>query len=198
MSKLFIDTIIQHSGDLTEKDKIAILNIVSKHINKKMKILEYKYGIQLKFAKLPENNYDCAKKKIGFQTVAQITGPVKGEIPFYTTREISVPTPTVSAITTGIPLNPYGQYGLYNPVVGVPGLAINPFGSNSNKLEDRLKRANELILKLKQIENKLKNTECKDISNSDSVKKYFDCVDLDLNEDNTWEEINNILNKNIK
>ena len=45
MSKLFINTIIQYGGELSDSDKVTILNVASKHINKKMKILEYTYGI---------------------------------------------------------------------------------------------------------------------------------------------------------
>ena len=52
MSKLFINTIIQHGGDLSTSDQVAVLNVIAKHINKKMKIIEYKYKIQLKFEKL--------------------------------------------------------------------------------------------------------------------------------------------------
>lgn len=186
MSKLFINTIIQHGGDLSEKDKISVLNIISKQINKKMKIIEYKYGIQLKLLRLPENNSDCIRKKIGIQTVAQISGPLKGQIPFYTTTELSVPTPTISTVSTGVPLTPYG------PIIGVPGLATNPFGNNLNKLEDRIKRANEIISILKEIENELKVSKCKDIPETNPLKKYFECIDLeepDLSEENLIKKI---------
>jgi hypothetical protein len=184
MSELFIKTIIQHGGDLSEPDKVAILNIAAKKINKKMKIMEYKYGIQLKLSRLPESNNDCLPKKIGIYGMAQIDGPFRGQIPYYTNTKISIPTPTISTVSTGIPLSPFG------PVIGVPSLAINPFG-NSNKLEDRIKKANETLEKLIELGNKLgSGTRIEDL---DPLKKYFDYIDLE--EPDFTEEIEKILNK---
>ncbi len=184
MSKLFINTIIQHGGDLSDADKVAVLNIAAKKINKKMKIMEYEYGIEIKIPRLPESNRDCLPKKIAVQGIAQFDGPFKGQIPYYTNTEISIPTPTISAVTTGIPLSPFG------PVVGVPSLAINPFG-NSNSLEDRIKKANETLEKIIELGKKL-DTGVK-IEDSDPLKKCFDYVDLE--EPDFSEEIEKILSK---
>lgn len=187
MSKLFINTIIQYGGELSDSDKVTILNVASKHINKKMKILEYTYGIQLKLNKLQENNSDCVPRRIGIQTFAQIEGPIQGQIPFYTTTELAVPS--VSAVTTGVPLTPYG------PIVGVPGLAINPFGSRSDLLKERIEKAIETLSKLKKISNKLEATKCEDIADDDSIKKCFKCLDLDeeKNDDELREELDKII-----
>lgn len=187
MSKLFVDTIIQHGGDLTDADKVAVLNIASKSINKKMKILEYKYGIQLKLEKLPELNDDCLPKKIGIMGVAQIDGPYKGQIPYYTNTKFSIPTPTFSTVSTGIPLSPYG------PIVGIPTLAVNPYG-NIDRLNDRIKKATEILNILIELSEKLESLESGiKIKNSDPLKKYFTYVDLE--EPNTFEEIKKILEK---
>lgn len=185
MSKLFINTIIQYGGDkLSDSDKVVILNIAAKKINKKMKIIEYKYGIQLKLKKLPENNSDCLPKKIGIQGIAQFDGPLRGNIPYYTNTEIFIPSPTITTVTTGIPLTPYG------PIVGVPSLAINPFG-NTDTLEERIKNTIAILEKIMELSKKLE-TGVK-IENSDPLKKYFDYVDLE--EPDLSEEINKILNK---
>lgn len=184
MSKLFVDTIIQHGGDLSDADKVSVLNIASKAINKKMKILEYKYGIQLKLEKLPESNADCLPKKLGIMGVAQIDGPLRGQIPYYTTTQISIPTPTLSTVTTGVPISPFG------PIVGVPTLAVNPFG-NLNRLDDRIKKATETLETLVKLNEKLE-TGVK-IEDSDPLKKCFTYVDLE--EPETFEEIKKILEK---
>jgi hypothetical protein len=185
MSKLFIKTIIQYGGDdLSDSDKVAVLNIAAKQINKKMKIIEYKYGIQLKLKRLPESNSDCLPKKIGIQGIAQFDGPFRGQIPYYTNTEITIPSPTISAITTGVPLSPFG------PIVGVPSLAINPFG-NTNTLEERIKKANETLEKIVELSKKLE-TGVK-IDDSDPLKKCFDYVDLE--EPDLMGEIEKILNK---
>jgi hypothetical protein len=176
MSKSFINTIIQNGGELTDSKKVEALNIISKAINKKMKIIEYKYGIQIKLNKLPESNADCIPKKIGIQSFAQINGPFRGQIPFYTTTEIAMPS--ISTVTTGVPLTPFG------PFIGVQGLAINPFGTTADKLDERLKKADETLTKLLEIRTELekKKTEgkkCADIDSKEEIKKYFDCVDLE-------------------
>lgn len=180
MSKLFIDTIIQYGGKLTEAQKLPILDLVAKYINKKMKILEYKYAIQLKIPKLPEKNSDCIQRKIMIPTVTQINSNIHGQLPFYTTAQIALPTPTISTVISGVPLTPYG------PIVGVPSLAINPFGSSTNSLDDRIKKAEETLKILIKIDTELKKAHpCKfddsmKISESDKLelKKYFDYVDL--------------------
>ena len=184
MSKLFLNTIIQYGGDLSDVDKVAILNIAAKKINKKMKIMEYKYGIQLKLEKLPETNGDCLPKKIGIQGIAQFDGPFRGQIPYYTNTEISIPSPTISAVTTGVPLTQFG------PIVGVPSLAINPFG-NTNTLEERIKNANETLEKMIKLSEKLDTG--KKIDESDPLIKYFNYIDLD--EPNIIEELEKIMNK---
>lgn len=184
MSKLFVDTIIQHGGDLSDADKISVLNIASKAINKKMKILEYKHGIVLKIERLPINNYDCLPRKIGIQGVTVIDGPIKGHMPFYTQTNISIPTPTLSPITTGVPLTPYG------PVVGVPSLGINPFG-NTNKLKDRIEMANKVLDIIKEIDEKLSSGI--EIDSKDPLCKYFEKVDLE--EPEFSEEMKKILEK---
>jgi len=176
MSKSFINTIIQNGGELSDSKKVEALNIISKVINKKMKIIEYKYGIQLKLNKLPESNADCIPKKIGIQSFAQINGPFRGQIPLYTTTEI--PMPSISNVTTGVPLTPFG------PFIGVQGLAINPFGTTADKLDERLKKADETLTKLLEIRNELEKNiaegkKCNDIDNKEEIKKYFDCIDLE-------------------
>lgn len=191
MSKLFINTIIQHGGEFTNKEKVSILDVVSKSINKKMKILEYKYGIQLKIERLPERNGDCLPKQIGIQGIAQFDGSFRGSIPYYTTTNIAIPTPTISTVTTGIPLTPFG------PVIGVPSLAINPFG-NVDRLDDRIKKATETLKKISELNNnldELKN-ENKKMDNSNPLKKYFDYIDL--NEPCNNEELEKILSNDKK
>lgn len=188
MSKLFIDTIIQHGGDLSNKDKVLVLNIVAKHINKKMKIMEYKYKIKLKLDRLPENNSDCVPKSIGIQSIAHINGPIKGQIPFYTTTQIAIPTPTVSAVNTITPLTPFG------PIVNMPSLAVNPFGNSCN-LNDRIKNTNEIIEIMKKITLQLDKLASGDIEEKDLDKKYFEFINLDDDEDKIIEEIDKILNK---
>ena len=176
MSNLFLNTIIQYGGNLSDSDKILILNIVSQNINKKMKKIEYKYEVKIKIDKLPENNSDCLPKRIGIQTFAQIEGPYKGQIPIYTTAEIAIPTPYATAVTTAYPLTPYGPY------VGIPGIAINPFGQPPDRLGDRIKKAEYTLIKIKEIDDHLKNINCKDIIDVD-IKKYIECVDLEFEED---------------
>lgn len=192
MSELLIKSIIQEGGEkLSNSKRVEILNLISKHINKKMKILEYKYGIKVKLSKLPENNEDSIPRKIGVQTFAQVNGPLKGQIPFYTTTDIALPT--FSTVTTGVPVTPYG------PFVGVPSLAINPFGTTSDLLEERIKKATETLEKYKKIAEKLKKAKeedkaCKDLSD-DSIKKCFECIDLD--EEKNFDELKTELDKII-
>lgn len=181
MSKSFINSIFQEGGELTKEEKVKALNEISKAINKKMKIIEYDFKIKLKLNKLSESNDDCIPKKIGIQSFAQINGPIKGQIPFYTTTEIAMPS--ISTMTTGVPLTPFG------PFVGIQGLAINPFGTTADKLDERLKKAKETLTKIIEIRAELEalRTEGKPCSDSkETVKKYFDCVDL---KDETDEEL---------
>lgn len=172
MSKLFIDTIVQYGGVPTDSDAVVLLNNISKAINKKMKILEYKYGINFKLSKLPEDNWDTIPKKVAIQTVAEIDGPLKGNIPLYTNVDFHIPTPTVEAVTTGIPITPFG------PVLGVPSLAINPFG-NADNLKERNKKAFERLKLLKKIESQLEELKAGKIKKKDVDTTCFTFVDLE-------------------
>jgi hypothetical protein len=190
MSKSFINTIFQEGGELTKSEKVKALNEISKAINKKMKIIEFDYAIKLKLNKLPENNDDCIPKRIGIQSFAQINGPIKGQIPFYTTTEIAMPS--FSSVSTGYPLTPFG------PFIGVQGLAINPFGTTADRLDDRLKKAKETLTKIIEIRTELEiiKGEGKSCADSkESVKKYFDCVDLEDETDNEIMEKIDKINK---
>lgn len=189
MSKSFINSIFQEGGELTKDEKVKALNEISKAINKKMKIIEYDYAIKLKLNKLPESNEDCIPKKIGIQSFAQINGPIRGQIPFYTTVEM--PTPSFSTMTTGVPLTPFG------PFVGIQGLAINPFGTTADKLDERLKKAKDTLTKIIEIRTELEALKAEGKKCTDSketLKKYFDCVDLkDEIDDELMKRIEEIL-----
>lgn len=193
MSKSFINTFLQEGGELTKSEKVKALNEISKAINKKMNIIEFDYAIKLKLNKLPEINDDCIPKRIGIQSFAQITGPIKGQIPFYTTTEIPMPSmPSISTVSTGFPLTPFG------PFIGVQGLAINPFGTTADRLDDRLKKAKETLTKIIEIRTELEiiKGEGKTCADSkESVKKYFDCVDLEDETDNEIMEKIDKINK---
>lgn len=202
MSNLFINSIIQGGSSVSNEEKVKILDLVSKQINKKIKNLEYKHGVKFKFAKLPESNLDCIPRKIGIQTFAQVEGPYRGQIPIYTTAEIAMPVQVpvqvqvpVSVPYLGIPISSYGFNQAY---MGVPGFAISPFGQSTSTLEDRIKKAKETLEIIIKITEKLKNKKCGDIAQTDSVKKYFDCVDLTEPADSDEElqkKIQKILNK---
>lgn len=183
MSKSFINVILQkgngnENGKLCKADKVKALNEISKAINNKMKKLEYEYKIKFKLNKLPESNEDCIPKRIGIQSFAQINGPIRGQIPIYTTAEIAMPS--ISTVDMGVPLTPFG------PFVGVQGLAINPFGTTADRLNERIKKAQDTIEKVieikKAFEDKLPNnnndnTPCEEIINKNpDLKKYVDCV----------------------
>ena len=172
MSKLFIKKIIQRGGNLSDTEAVNVLNTVSKNINKKMKILEYKYGIDFKLGRLPEDNWDCVPKRIAVQTVAQVDGPLRGQIPIYTNVNFQIPTPTIGAVTTGVPITPFG------PVIGVPTLAINPFG-NPNSLEDRNKKALKYLEIIKNIESQLAKLKNGEIEKKNIDVTYFSFVDLE-------------------
>lgn len=172
MSKLFINTILQYGGEPNSSEKVVILNTISKHINKKMKILEYKHKIKLKLSQLPIDNWDSLPKSVGIQTFAKIDGPLKGQIPIYTKTNLNIPTPSISSVTAGVPITPFG------PVVGVPALAINPFGV-ANSFDERVNRANKYLEIITQIDEQLDNLEKGLIDKSKVDTKYFEFVDLD-------------------
>lgn len=176
MSKLFMETLIQYGGILSDNDEVVVLNTVSKHINKKMKILEYKYQIKFKLECLPEDNWDSIPKKIAVQTMAQIDGPIRGQIPIYTNVDFQIPTPTINAVTTGVPITPFG------PVIGVPGIAINPFG-NPNSLEDRNKKALRYLQVIKKIIEDLENLKNGLVEKKNIDTTYFSFVDLEEPDD---------------
>jgi hypothetical protein len=175
MSKLFINTIIQHGGKYNDSEKVVILNTASKYINKKMRILEYKYAIKLKLSQLPTDNWDSVPRSIGLQTFANIDGPLKGKIPIYTKTSINIPTPQITPITTAVPISPLGPLG---PVIGVPGLAINPFG-NADTIDERINRASTYLNVIREIDTQLEQLKNGTIEKSKVDKKYFDFVDID-------------------
>ena len=192
MNKLFINTLIQYGGIPSDSDAVLILNAVSKHINKKMKILEYKYGIKLKLNNLSINNWDCIPKSIGIQTYAQIDGPLQGRIPIYTKTKIAIPMPTISAVTTGIPM--YGNQMIASPMIGIPTIAINPFG-NTNTIEDRNNNALKYLEIIKSIDTQLDELKNGTIDKSSVDKTYFDFVDLD--ESDSIEKLKNLLGSKV-
>lgn len=185
MSVLFLEKIIENEEKLSKSEKVMILNIISKHINKKMKILEYKYGIELKLKRLPEDNSDCIPRTMGLQTFAQIEGPIRGSIPIYTNTQINIPSPTFSNITTPVPITPYG------PIIGVNSIGINPFG-NVVTLDKRIEIAAETLIKIKNIDIELGKLVNKEIKENSVDKTYFKFIDLD--EPETYEEIKKLLN----
>lgn len=230
MSKSFINSIFQEGGELTKSEKVKALDEISKAINKKMKIIEHNLFIKLKLNKLPESNNDCIPKKIGIQSFAQISGPFNGQIPFYTTAEMPTYSPAIVGMGMGVgvgvglgfPLNQYGQYGQlspFGPFVGVQGLAINPFGTTADKLDERLKKAKETLTTIINIRNeftRLKDEfpppdaegEAKDAEGDDDawfeylkknfnpdLKKKFDWVDMgdDKTDDDLLKNIDDIL-----
>jgi hypothetical protein len=176
MSKLFIKTIAQYGGTYTDsQNKVVILNTASKFINKKMKILEYKHGIKLKLSELQTDNWDSIPKSVGMQTFVNIDGPYKGRIPIYTKTNINIPTPQITPITTAIPITPLGHMG---PILGVPGLAVNPFG-NSTTIDERIELAAKYLTIISDIDSQIEQFKNGDIEKSKLDKKYFDFVDLD-------------------
>jgi hypothetical protein len=175
MNKLFINTIIQYGGKQSNSEKVVILNTISKYINKKMRILEYKYIIKLKLSVLPTDNWDSIPKSIGLQTFANIDGPFKGRIPIYTKTNINIPTPVITPIITPVPLTPLGPIG---PVVGVPGFATNPFGK-SDTIDERINRAEKYLDIIREIDTQLEQLKNGDITKSEVNKKYFDFIDVD-------------------
>jgi hypothetical protein len=187
MSKLFIDTFNQHGGKMSDSDAITALNTVSKQINKKMKIIEYKYGIKFKCLPLSESNNDCLPRRIGFQTMAKIDGIVKGQYPIYTEAVLpNILGPSLTPVTTGIPLTPFG------PVMGVPALAVSQpnlgYGMGmgmglgfpqSNSICDRVDKALERVKILTSIEQDLTCLkDMKEEQKKNIAKKYFEFVDL--------------------
>lgn len=172
MNKLLVDTIIQYGGEkLSDKDSVLLLNIISKNINKKIKILEYKHIIKIKLKPLKEDNWDCLPKKIGFETIVDLKGPLKGQIPFYTNVELSLP-PVVAPVISPI-ISPIGA-----PVYGVVGL--NPLGNNT--LQSRNEIALQYLEILKKISTELEQLKKGLIEKKDVDTKYFDFVDIDITE----------------
>jgi hypothetical protein len=174
MSKLFINTITQYGGKPTDSEKVVILNTISKYINKKMRILEYKHAIKLKLSELPTDNWDSVPRSVGLQTFANIDGPFKGQIPIYTKTSINIPTPQITPVTTAVPITPLGPIG---PVVGVTGLAVNPFGI-SNTFDERVARASKYLEIIDEINTQLEQVANGDIEKSQVNKKYFDFIDI--------------------
>jgi hypothetical protein len=191
MSKLFVKTINQYGGELSDSDAVVVLNTVSKHINKKIRILEYKYGIKIKLQPLPENNRDCLPKSVGFHGIAQIEGPLRGQIPFYTNVNLAIPTPSLTPVMTGVPIGPIGSI---SPMIGVPGLAINPFG-NQNSLEQRNKNALKYLGIIKTITEQLEQVNSGTMTKDSVDKTYFEFVDLE--ETDPIEELEKLLNKKL-
>ena len=184
MSKLFLNTIVQYGGKLSNSDKITILNAVSKHINKKIKIIEYKYGIKIKLDPLSVDNSDIMPKNILIDSFAKIDTNLKGNIPIYTNAKVSLPTPTISTVTAGIPLTPIG------PFLGVPAIGINPFG-NTNTIDDKNNKAIKYIEILKSIENELEKFKNGLIEKKNIDTTYFEFIDLEP------DSIDNILSKYV-
>lgn len=182
MSKLVIKKFIQLGGKLSENDIVKALNAISKQINIKMKKLEYNYKIKFKLPFLSENNSDCIPHTIPIQTMVKIDGPLKGQLPMYTNTTLAFPTPSISQMTTNIPLSPFG------PIVGIPTIGINPFGK-TNTLLDRNAKAVKYLEIIKYLEKKLDELNKSD--NKEIFKKsidktyynYFIFVDLPESED---------------
>lgn len=186
MSKLFVKTINQYGGDLSDSDAVVILNTVCKFINKKIRILEYKYSIKVNLKPLPEDNNDCLPRNVAIQGIAQIDGPLKGQIPFYTKVNLEIPTPTITPVTAPVPISPIG------PFIGVPSLAINPFG-NTNSLEQRNKNALKYLEIIKNIGEQLEQVNSGTLLKDSVDKKYFEFIDLD--EPDPIDEIEKLLSK---
>jgi hypothetical protein len=171
MSKLFLNTIIQHAGTISDRDAVTILNVVFKHINKKMKKIEQEHRIKFKLTQLPENNSDCIPMTVGLNTMVQVDGPLKGQIPMYT--NVNIQLPTIEPVTTFVPtLNPFV------PVVPVPGIEINPFG-NTHSIKDRNKIGLKYLNIIKNIESSLIDLKNGKINKSQIDKQYFTFVDGD-------------------
>lgn len=196
MSNLFIKTIVQYGGNLTESEKVVMLNTISKYINKKMKILEYKYGIKLKLSNLPIDNWDILPKSVAINTFANIDGPLKGQIPIYTKANLNIPTPTISPVTVGVPVGVpvVGVTGVHSMtgIASVPGLSINPFG-NANNLEERIQNASKYFDIITDIDNQLDELKNGSIEKKKVDTKYFEFVDLE--EPELTDELNNLLEK---
>lgn len=172
MSKLFINTVVQLGGNLSRNEVITILNAISKHINKKFKILEYTYAIKMKIEPLPLNNWIGLPKNVAITTMAKVNGSVHGTIPIPTTIPVSVPVPTITPITTGVPLSPFG------PVLGVPGFAVNPFGANST-IQDKIEKAKKYLEIYQSINSQLIDWAEGKIEKKSVDTRYFEFVDID-------------------
>ncbi len=171
MSKLFLNTIIQHAGTISDRDAVTILNVVFKHINKKMKKIEQEHRIKFKLTQLSENNSDCIPITMGLNTMVQVDGSLKGQIPMYT--NVNIQLPTIEHVTTFVStLNPFVH------VVPVPGIGINPFG-NTHSIKDRNKIGLKYLNIIKNVESSLIDLKNGKINKSQIDKQYFTFVDGD-------------------
>jgi hypothetical protein len=184
MSKIFLKTIIQYGGEYSLEDKITILNEICKVINKKIKKYEEHFGIDIDLKPLSENNFDCSPASVPMQGVAVIDGPIKGEIPYYTNVEIDIPVPQIVQTITPVPLTPFG------PVIGVPGIGVNPFGSSSNSYENRLQICIKYLRIIQKICNELNQVITgTGIKTLDSVDKcYFEFKNSEDNKQDKFLE----------
>lgn len=170
MSKIFLNTIIQYGGKLSNSEKNTLLNTIIKHTNKKIKIIEYKYGIKIKLEPLPIDTWNLMPKNIAINSVINVNSNFKGDIPIYTNTKINLPTPTISQVTAGIPLTPLG------PVIQTPAIQINPFGNTFDDLANKVTKYLEILKSIQAQLEQLKNglVEKKDIDTT-----YFEFIDLE-------------------
>lgn len=180
MEKLFINTIIQHGGISTNHELITALNIIFTQINNKMKKLEYKHAIKLKLPQLPTNNWDCIPMTVGVDTMIQVNGPLKGQIPMYMNTQIAIPTPVIAPVPVPVPMTaPLITPGGLGMGVGMGvgmgmGMGLD-FSSSATKIENRVKRAEEYLIIIAKIDSDLSSP---DLDKSKVDKKYFDFVDF--------------------
>lgn len=167
MSKIFIKTIAQYGAGDELDSKITALNEFSKAINGKIKKYEKIYDIEITLDPLPTNNFDCSPTSVPIETMAIIDGPIKGVIPIYTNVDIELPTPKIVPTVTPVALSPYG------PVLGVPGVGIDPFGSSSDSFDDKLKLAKSYVKILQKICSQLNGVIDGVIDLYDVDKKHF-------------------------
>jgi hypothetical protein len=170
MSKIFLNTIIQYGGELSNSEKNTLLNTIIKHTNKKIKIIEYKYGIQIKLNPLPINTWNLMPKNVVVNSVAKVNTNIKGNIPIYTNATINLQVPTISQVTAGIPLTPFG------PVIQTPAIQINPFG---NTFDDLVNKVTKYLEILKLIQTQLEQLKNGFIEKKDIDTRYFEFVDLE-------------------
>lgn len=172
MSKLFIENINQYGSGLTRNEVITILNDISKQINKKFKNLEHNHKIKIKLEPLPVSNNDAMPRNIAITTMVNVKGPLRGSFPIQTVVPVSMPVPTIVPAVSGVPLSPFG------PVLGVPGYAINPFGSHSS-VKDKITKIKDYLDKYTKMKSDLEKLDKLGGPTRDSIDKtYFDFVDL--------------------